>query len=61
MPPVSKNQRVAAAIAEHSPGKLDSKNKGLLSMNNSQLHDFASGSTKGLPQTAPKKKRGFSL
>lgn len=38
------------AIAEHNPGKLYGRNKGLLKMSHKQLHDFAA--TKGL-----KKKR----
>ena len=44
------------AIAEHSPDKLYSKNAGLKKMSKSQLHDFASTSTKGLParKSAPK-------
>ena len=46
MPAVSEKQREAMAIAEHEPGKLYAKNKGLLRMSKSQLHDFAS--TKGL-------------
>jgi hypothetical protein len=43
MPAVSRNQRVAAAIAEHTPEKLNQANRGMLSMNKSQLHDFAVG------------------
>ena len=50
MPAVSKAQRVAMAIAEHEPGKLYARNKGLLKMSHSQLHDFASTKEKGLPQ-----------
>ena len=38
------------AIAEHDPSKLDAKNKGLLSMTHSQLHDFASTKETGLPE-----------
>lgn len=44
------------AIAEHSPGKLYAKNKGLLKMSNNQLHDFAATKRKGLPQYTGKKK-----
>lgn len=37
------------AIAEHDPGALYSRNKGVAKMSKSQLHDFAA--TKGkLPQ-----------
>ena len=50
MPAVSKAQQMAMAIAEHNPGKLNKKNKGLLRMSHSQLHEFASTSHKGLPQ-----------
>jgi hypothetical protein len=38
------------AIAEHSPGKLYAKNKGLLKMSHKQLHDFAATKRKGLPE-----------
>ena len=48
MPAVSSKQRIAMAIAQHAPGKLYAKNKGMLKMSQSQLHDFAS--TKGLTQ-----------
>ena len=34
------------AIAEHAPGKLYKKNRGVLKMSHKQLHDFAS--TKGM-------------
>ena len=44
--PYSEKQRVVAAIAEHSPGKLFKRNRGMLSMSHTQLHDFASGSIK---------------
>jgi len=40
--PYSEKQRVVAAIAEHHPGKLYARNRGMLSMSHSQLHDFAS-------------------
>ena len=49
MPSVSKSQQEATAIAEHNPSKLYRKNRGLLKMSHSQLHDFASTKTKGLP------------
>jgi len=51
MPSTSEKQRVTAAIAEHVPGKLYSRNRGMLDMTKGQLHDFA---VKG-------KKRGRSL
>ncbi len=54
MPAVSKNQRIAMLIAEHSPEKLYERNKGLLKMSHSQLHEFTSTPEKGLPR----RKRG---
>lgn len=50
MPAVSKAQQEAMAIAEHTPGKLSPKNKGLLKMSHQQLHDFAATPRKGLPK-----------
>ncbi|HLZ39387.1 MAG TPA: hypothetical protein VKQ11_00400 [Candidatus Sulfotelmatobacter sp.] len=52
MPAVSKKQQEAMAIAEHSPGKLYAKNKGLLKMSKGQLHDFASTKRSALPTMA---------
>lgn len=52
MPAVSKAQQVAMAIAEHAPGKLYARNKGLLGMTKPQLHDFAATKRKGLPAKA---------
>jgi hypothetical protein len=46
MPAVSDAQRKMMAIAEHHPEKLHKENKGVLSMSQKQLHEFAS--TKGL-------------
>jgi len=37
------------AIAEHEPNKLYGKNRGLLKMSRSQLHDFASTKRSKLP------------
>jgi hypothetical protein len=51
MPAVSTKQRQMMAIAEHKPGELYKKNRAVLKMSKSQLHDFAA--TKGL-----KNKRG---
>jgi len=53
MPAVSKTQRRAMAIAEHAPGELYARNRGLLKMTKGQLHDFASTSEKGLPKRKP--------
>lgn len=64
MPSPSTAQRRAMAIAEHHPEKLFARNRGLLKMSHSQLHDFASTPEKGLPHYVKKKKRnpiyGFS-
>lgn len=49
------------ALAEHDPSKVSAKNKSVLDMGKSSLHDFAATKRKGLPQYAPKKKKGFSL
>lgn len=42
------------AIAEHEPDELYARNRGLLKMSHSQLHDFASTKEKGLPQHVSK-------
>ena len=42
MPAVNEKQRELMAIAEHHPEKLQKKNRGVLSMNHKQLHEFAS-------------------
>lgn len=57
MPAVSENQRIAAAIAKHHPGQLYKRNRGLLSMTQSQLHEFAATKEKGLPKR--KKRRDY--
>lgn len=49
MPAVSKKQRIAMSIAEHSPEKLYKRNKGMLKMSKGQLHDFSITKEKGLP------------
>ncbi len=46
MPASTEKQREAMAIAEHHPGQLYQRNRGMLKMSHSQLHDFAA--TKGL-------------
>jgi hypothetical protein len=38
------------AIAEHQPGKLYKRNRGLLKMSHKDLHDFASTEHEGLPE-----------
>ena len=54
MPAVSRNQRIAAAIAEHEPGKLYARNKALASLPHATLHEFAA--TKGLKRKRVKKR-----
>jgi hypothetical protein len=49
MPAVSRKQRVAAAIAEHEPGKLYKRNRGLLKMGKEELHKYASTKGAGNP------------
>ncbi len=59
MPSKSNAQRVAAAIAEHSPDKLYKRNRGLLKMTKGQLHEFAS-SVKGSGTFTPEEmNRGY--
>lgn len=57
MPSKSVAQRQAIAIAEHSPEKLYSRNKGLLSMSKEDQHDFASTKEGGLPSKVGSKIR----
>jgi hypothetical protein len=54
MPALSKKQRELMAIAEHKPGKVKKKNRGVLKMKKSQLHDFAATKEKGLPKKKKK-------
>lgn len=54
MPSVSKAQQRLFAVAEHSPDKLSSKNKGLLKMSKSKLSEFASTPRTGLQMKAKK-------
>lgn len=56
MPAVSQKQRSLMALAEHHPDQVFAKNKGVLGMGKSMLHDFASTSTKNLPKKVAKKK-----
>lgn len=50
MPAVSKAQRQAVTIAEHHPDQLYDRNKSLLKMSHTQLHDFAATKESGLPE-----------
>jgi hypothetical protein len=56
MPSASQVQQIAMAIAEHNPSKLYKKNRGLLKMSHTQLHDFASTSRSGLVHRISKSK-----
>lgn len=56
MPAVSEKQRIAMAIAEHHPGKLYKRNRGMAGMTHEQLHDFAK--TKGLNESQRKSTKG---
>lgn len=54
-PARSKSQRRAMAIAEHAPGKLYKRNKGLKKMSKSELHEFTSTKEGGLPKKKGKR------
>lgn len=56
MPATSVAQRQLMAIAEHHPGELYQRNRGVLKMSHQQLHDFAATKQKGLPKRVKKKK-----
>jgi hypothetical protein len=56
VPAESERQRIAAAIAEHEPEKLYKRNKGMLSMTQEQLHDYASKKKKKSTQADRLKK-----
>lgn len=49
MPAKSKAQQRLMAIAEHNPGAVKGKNRGVLKMSKQELHDFAATKRKGLP------------
>ena len=50
MPAQSKAQRKLMAIAEHHPGEVYARNKGVLSMSKDQLRDFSATKEKKLPK-----------
>ena len=60
MAAVSKAQRRAIAIAEHHPEELRGKNRSLLKMKRSDMHDFASTREKGLPEHVRRGKKRHS-
>lgn len=57
MPAKSVAQRKLFAIAEHKPGLLYKRNKGLASLSRDTLHDFADTKEKGLPERSMISKR----
>lgn len=57
MPSTSKRQQALMAIAEHEPSKVKPENKGVVKMTKTQLHEFASTDTKGLPVQVKKEKK----
>jgi len=52
MPAKSQAQQRLFAVAEHAPGKLYSRNKGLASLPKKTLHDFAATKRSKLPMRA---------
>lgn len=57
MPALSKSQQRLFAVAEHAPGMLYKRNRGLLHMSHEQLHDFAATPREGLPEKKGKFRR----
>jgi len=57
MPAKSKAQAIVMRIAEHHPEKLYERNKGLASMSQESLHEFASTKEKSLPYRVHKEKK----
>lgn len=55
MPATSQAQANLMRMAEHNPSAVSKKNKGVLKMSASQLHDFTK-----LKKGAPKKKIGVA-
>lgn len=55
MPAESVAQRRAMAIAKHHPEKLYARNRAMLKMTKSQLHEYASTKEAHLPQKARRK------
>jgi hypothetical protein len=49
MPAKSVAQRRLMGMAEHNPGMVSKKNRGVLKMSKNQLSDYASTSEGGLP------------
>lgn len=60
MPSVSQAQQQLMAIAEHHPEEVKKKNRGILRMTKTQLHDFAATPSKELPKHVRAGKRIFT-
>lgn len=54
MPAVSVAQRRLIGLAEHHPEKVQAKNRSILGMSHSDMHDFASTPEAGLPRKVGK-------
>lgn len=50
MPAKSEAQRRLMAMAEHHPEQIYARNRGVLAMSTSQMHDYATTPEKGLPK-----------
>jgi hypothetical protein len=61
MPARSIAQRRLLAIALHNPSKVKAKNRGVLKMSKSQLHDFATTKETGLAEHINQMKRKGKL
>lgn len=58
MPSVSRKQQELFSIAEHAPGKLYNRNKGLASLGHDKLREFSATPTKSLPERKGKLYKG---
>ena len=54
MPAKSQAQQRLMAMAEHNPGAIYDKNKGILGMSKDELHKFSATKRKGLPKKVKK-------
>ncbi len=61
MPAKSKSQQRLIALALKNPSKVRSENKGVLSMKENSLREFAETKTKDLPKHVKKKKSSNAL
>lgn len=56
MPAKSQAQQALMALAENNPSAVSKRNRGVLKMSHTQLHDFASTKVKDLSEHLKKKK-----